>query len=139
MRLTIAHFETSIVFDLMGPTPLQMLVVSDSLEQVQWEIKASSSREHVQSDIKPASSSEPQPILQSGFVGVRVPESIGNVVQKQFESERSNYPQVSRVIYGGVPSGFHELVKPMKLAEGQRYCVLVWGVGFDSASDFFIA
>jgi hypothetical protein len=132
MELQISHAETLIVFEFQQPTSVHMLVVSDAREQVLWEIAPER-----RTETAPASPSAPVPVLSGGFAGVRVPHRFERILSEAIEADRERYPHLSRVVYGQLPPGYREVVQAKELTAGQMYCVLVFGAGLDSFSDFF--
>lgn len=135
MKLKISRDEAAVAFDFEAPTPLHMLIVSDSSEEVQWEIASERAGPEVEMPV----SSESASVLDSGFVAVRVPAGVVRALSKAVEADRMRHPHVSRVVYGQLPPGFCEVAGAKELKAGQTYCVVVFGGGLDSASEFFTA
>jgi len=132
MELKISRGETSIVFDFQQPTAVHSLLVSDASEEVLWEIALDRAAETA-----PASSSSAVPVLSSGFVSVRVPHGFEKTLGRALDADRERYPHLSQVVYGLLPPGYREIVEAKELTAGQTYCVLIFGAGLDSVSDFF--
>ncbi len=102
------------------------LFVASSDEQMMW-------------DVAPIEA-EPTPVLASKVVGMRLPSAVVRAVTdtltNAFEGERE-YPPVTRIIYGEVPNGYRQQAPAIPLVRGERYCVQVFGRGFDRAAQFF--
>ena len=126
MKLLISHVDGLVRFDFLpSATAVTSLLIADADETVLWEITAASFA--------------PVSVEGSYFVGVRVPTTLQGLVTRRESSGEASYPRLDHVLYGEVPSGYREDVTAAKLTPGQKYCVVVFGTGLDSASEFFTA
>jgi hypothetical protein len=132
MHLKISHLNGSVVFEFQPePTPVTTFLVADSSEQVRWEIAPVSS--------EAVAVGTDGGLIGSNFIGVRVPRSLERILSDAAKSDRASYPPLSRVVYGELPTGYREVVRATELTSGEKYCVVVFGAGLESVSDFFTA
>ncbi len=118
MNIRVTRSNGKVVFEFGTPSRFDVFVVSNAHETVFWELKPSY--------LQPVN-------VTTGFTaGVRVPEAVAKLIERQAGSDDDNdVPKVSRVTYGEVPEGYREITKAAPLHAGETYALLV----FDDVSD----
>lgn len=97
---------------------------------------------HVSWELKPESLQR-VPVLDAAMIGMRVPvelqSEVGELVRDigRAHSETDD-PEVTRIIYGEIPSGYREVVGATPLRGGETYCVFMWGDGFEATREYFV-
>jgi len=124
MKVDVNRTNGSIIFELQPPSSFVTLVVSNAREEVQWEVEP----EGMQA----------AEIIDAKMLTVRVPSTVVGVAKKIAPSQQpSDYPAVSRIVYGEVPDGYRERAPARVLKAGEEYAILVMGTGLDHGGKRF--
>jgi hypothetical protein len=127
VQIRVLKIAGSVTFEFSRPIGFDFLVVSNAEERVFWELKPLSMH--------------PAQILESHMFGVRVPAAFEDAARETMKEiagyDGGGEPPVDRVVYGEVPSGYREVVRATPLLPGEKYCVFVFGEGFEKGGEYF--
>lgn len=129
MQLRVSRVAQDIVFEL-GPKPVGFfkLVVASSREERMWGLVPETA--------------VALPVVSADVLIGQVTASQLAVLQASQAAgseEEPDYPPVSRIVYGEPPAGYRATRDAQPLVEGEKYCVLVFGSGFESTRCYFFA